>query len=147
MDPTTNPFAPGAGISPPELAGRDKIITNATAALGRVKAGRHAKSQMLLGLRGVGKTVLLNRIRAIARDQGYLAMAVETPENRSLAETLVPELRRGIYDLSIFLCAIFVPSITGSKGRWIESNHFIYWPHSTSYHVELSQPLEGGRLS
>src|SRR5436309_297231 len=66
MNPTANPFAPGAGTQPPELAGRERIIAEATVALGRVKLGRPSKSQMLLGLRGVGKTVLLNRIAAIA---------------------------------------------------------------------------------
>jgi hypothetical protein len=60
MDPKTNPFGPGAGTQPPELAGRGKIIADAAIALGRVKLGRPAKSQMLLGLRGVGKTVLLS---------------------------------------------------------------------------------------
>jgi Cdc6-like AAA superfamily ATPase len=59
MDPTTNPYAPGAGTRPPELAGRDQVLEDARVALARVKAGRAAKSQMLLGLRGVGKTVLL----------------------------------------------------------------------------------------
>jgi len=100
MDPTANPFAPGAGSRPPELAGRDQIITNATIALGRVRAGRHAKSQMLLGLRGVGKTVLLNRIEEIAENEGYLPVVLEAPENRRLAEMLVPELRKVLTKLS-----------------------------------------------
>lgn len=100
MDPTTNPFAPGAGSRPPELAGRDKIIADATVALRRVKAGRHAKSQMLLGLRGVGKTVLLNRIEEIGEGEGYLTVSLEAPENRTLAEMLVPELRKVLTKLS-----------------------------------------------
>jgi len=62
MDPTQNPFAPGAGTQPPELAGRQDIVEGATVALGRVLLGKPARSQMLLGLRGVGKTVLLNKI-------------------------------------------------------------------------------------
>jgi Cdc6-like AAA superfamily ATPase len=71
MDETANPFAPGAGTQPPELAGREHIISSVRVALGRVKLGRYAKSQMLLGLRGVGKTVLLNRIADIAGSDGY----------------------------------------------------------------------------
>lgn len=59
MDPRRNPFASGAGSPPPELAGRDEIIAAADVALHRVRANRPEKSQMLLGLRGVGKTVLL----------------------------------------------------------------------------------------
>jgi len=62
MDPVTNPFAPGAGSRPPALAGRNELLERADIALRRVQGGRHAKSMMLLGLRGVGKTVLLVRI-------------------------------------------------------------------------------------
>ncbi len=101
MDRKTNPFAPGAGTRPPELAGREQIIEDATVALSRVKAGRPAKSQMLLGLRGVGKTVLLNEIAVIAeRQQGYLTVELETPESRRLPEMLVPNLRSVLYRLS-----------------------------------------------
>ncbi len=71
MNPTTNPFAPGAGTQPPELAGRDAIIAMATITLARVKLGRPARSAILLGLRGVGKTVLLNRIAALAEGEGF----------------------------------------------------------------------------
>ena len=70
LDPKTNPFAPGAGTQPPELAGREPIIADAEVALALIKRGRPAKSQLLLGLRGVGKTVLLNRIAEIAEAQG-----------------------------------------------------------------------------
>lgn len=82
MDPVLNPFAPGAGSRPPELAGREPIIHNATVALKRVRIGRHARSQMMLGLRGVGKTVLLNRISEIAEENGYLPLLLEAPEGR-----------------------------------------------------------------
>ena len=100
MNATTNPFAPGAGTQPPELAGRGKIIEDATVALGRVKLGRPAKSQLLLGLRGVGKTVLLNRIAEIAEGKGYQPVMLEAPEDRRLAEMLVPPLRRLLFKLS-----------------------------------------------
>ena len=86
MDPTKNPFAPGAGTRPPELAGRDGLILVATIALKRIKAGKPARSQLLLGLRGVGKTVLLNRIMEIADSEGYLTVFLEAPEKRRLAE-------------------------------------------------------------
>jgi len=100
MDPTRNPFAPGAGTPPPELAGRDKIIEDARVTLGRVKAGRSARSQMLLGLRGVGKTVLLNRIAEIAEEQAYFTVMLEAPEGKALAEQLVPPLRRVLFKLN-----------------------------------------------
>jgi len=100
MDETANPFAPGAGTQPPELAGREHIISSVRVALGRVKLGRSAKSQMLLGLRGVGKTVLLNRIADIAESDGYETVVLEAPEDRRLADMLVPPLRHLLFKLS-----------------------------------------------
>ncbi len=100
MDPITNPFAPGAGTPPPEMAGREKILEDARIALGRVKIGRPARSQMLLGLRGVGKTVLLNRIDEMALDEGFETIVLEAPEDRRLAQMLVPPLRSLLLRLS-----------------------------------------------
>ena len=94
MDPARNPYSPGAGTPPPELAGRDPVLEDARVALARVRAGRPAKAQMLLGLRGVGKTVLLNRIEQLALEQGYGTVLIEAPENRGLPELLVPPLRK-----------------------------------------------------
>lgn len=62
MDPRTNPYAPGAGTKPPELAGRDEIIEKAAIALDRFRSGLSARSLIFVGLRGVGKTVLLNHV-------------------------------------------------------------------------------------
>ncbi len=100
MDEIANPFAPGAGTQPPEFAGREWIVSSARVALGRVKAGRSAKSQLMLGLRGVGKTVLLNRIAEIAERDGYQTVVLEAPEDRRLAEMLVPPLRHALFKLS-----------------------------------------------
>lgn len=69
MDPMQNPFSPGAGSPPPELAGRAPLLEQARITLGRVKAGRPERSFLLVGLRGVGKTVLLNKIRELAVDR------------------------------------------------------------------------------
>jgi AAA ATPase domain len=99
MDPVTNPYAPGAGSQPPELAGRDEILERTRVTLARIKQGRPAKSFMLVGLRGVGKTVLLNKIQEIAEASGYVAAMVETPENKSLPEVLLPCLRRILLQL------------------------------------------------
>lgn len=93
MDPRINPYAPGAGTSPPELAGRDDLILRASIALDRIRAGRAARSFILYGLRGVGKTVLLNRIRLDAEARGFSAVRLEAPESRSLPGLLVPGLR------------------------------------------------------
>ncbi len=100
MDPLKNPFAPGAGAPPPELAGRDEVIHAATIALHRVRQGRPEKSQMLLGLRGVGKTVLLNKLSEIAEDIGYHVVSIEAPEGQRLAEYLAPALKSTLLRLS-----------------------------------------------
>ena len=93
MDPRKNPYAPGAGTPPPELAGRDDLIERAAIALDRIRAGRAARSLILHGLRGVGKTVLLNRIETDAEARGFACVKVEAPEDRSLPALLTPVLR------------------------------------------------------
>ena len=100
MDPYHNPFAPGAGSRPPELAGRDKILDAARVSCGRAIHGRNARSMMLLGLRGTGKTVLLNEIGKIAKEEGLLVSKVESPERESLARLLYPEMRKVMRSLS-----------------------------------------------
>ncbi|WP_420233671.1 ATP-binding protein [Pseudomonas sp. ABY48] len=100
MDPYRNPFAPGAGSRPPELAGRDSILEAARIACGRAVNGRSARSIMLLGLRGTGKTVLLNEIGRIAKEEGLLVSKVEAPERESLARLLYPEMRKVMRALS-----------------------------------------------
>jgi hypothetical protein len=94
MDPVRNPFAPGAGTPPPELTGRDEILEKARVTLARIRLRRSAKSLLLVGLRGVGKTVLLNRIRQVAEAEGYLVELIEAPEQKNIAELLVPALRK-----------------------------------------------------
>lgn len=101
MDPVRNPFAPGAGSQPPELAGRQEIVMAADTALQRVLLGRPAQSQMLLGLRGVGKTVLLNKIEQLAEGHGYLTSFIEAPEDRKLVELLYPKVHQVLRKLSL----------------------------------------------
>lgn len=101
MDPVRNPFAPGAGSQPPELAGREQIIEAADTALQRILLGRAAQSQMLLGLRGVGKTVLLNKIEQMAEGHGYLTSFIEAPEDRKLVDLLYPKIHKILRKLSL----------------------------------------------
>jgi len=101
MDPVRNPFAPGAGSQPPELAGRDEIINDARIALQRIILGKHARSQILLGLRGTGKTVLLNKIEELAETHGHLTSSLEAPEQISLSETLYPKIHQVLRKLSL----------------------------------------------
>ena len=100
MDPIRNPYAPGAGAQPPELAGRDEIRATARVALERTKIGRPSKSLLMVGLRGVGKTVLLDRIREDAEATGICGLRIEAPEGRSLPSILAPQLRVALLKLS-----------------------------------------------
>lgn len=100
MDPYTNPFAPGAGSRPPELAGRDDILEAAKIACARALSGRSARSLMLLGLRGTGKTVLITEIKKISEEAGLLVSKVEAPEQERLARLLYPEMRKVLRSLS-----------------------------------------------
>lgn len=99
MDPLHNPFSPGAGTPPPELAGRAQIMEQARITLGRIKAGRPERSLLLIGLRGVGKTVLLNKIRELADQSGYKTVFIEAHENKPLAALLLPPLRQLLISL------------------------------------------------
>ena len=100
MDPVNNPYAPGAGTPPPELAGRDELRETIRIALERVRAGRPTKSILMVGLRGVGKTVLLDRMRDDAEASNIQTIRVEAPESRSLPAILAPQLRQALLRLS-----------------------------------------------
>lgn len=100
MDPVKNPYAPGAGTRPPELAGRDELRQKVSIALQRIRFGKPAKSILMVGLRGVGKTVLLDTIRDEAEAKGIQTVRIEAPENRSLPALLAPQLRMALLRLS-----------------------------------------------
>lgn len=100
MDPICNPYAPGAGTPPPELAGRDDVLRAAEIAIARTRIGHPAKGLLLVGLRGVGKTVLLREIETRANARGAQSVWVEAPESRSLPAVLAPELRVALLRLS-----------------------------------------------
>ena len=100
MDPRTNPYSPGAGNPPPEFAGRDQILLHADIALDRIIAGRATRGFILYGLRGVGKTVLLNRIALEAEAKNLHAVRIESPEDRSLPSILIPTIRSALLRIS-----------------------------------------------
>lgn len=100
MDPIRNPYAPGAGTPPPELAGRDALLESVRIAVERVRRGLPAKSVLMVGLRGVGKTVLLDRMRDDAEAAGIHTIRIEAPERRSLPAMLAPQLRQALLRLS-----------------------------------------------
>lgn len=99
MDPIKNPFSPGAGSPPPELVGREPILEQARILLGRIRLKRAEKSMLLTGLRGVGKTVLLNEIERLARAEGYRTVFVEAHEDKPLGPCIAPHLRSLLFEL------------------------------------------------
>ena len=110
MDPRKNPYAPGAGTIPPELAGRDDIIEEISIQLDRCRDGLAYRSMLMVGLRGVGKTVLLNFLALEAEAKGFAIIQIETPEKRSLPALLIPSLRSVLLKLDKL-------SAAGDKGK------------------------------
>lgn len=100
MDPVRNPYSPGAGTPPPELAGRDQLRESVRIAIERIRLGNPAKSALMVGLRGVGKTVLLDQMRSDAEATGIYTVRIEAPEGRSLPAILAPQLRLALLKLS-----------------------------------------------
>jgi hypothetical protein len=100
MDPVRNPYAPGAGSPPPELAGRLELLESGMTALRRVAQHRPTQSLIMVGLRGVGKTVLLNKFHDQAEHEGFRVALMEAHEGKSLPELLVPHLRTILFRLS-----------------------------------------------
>ncbi len=94
MNRVNNPFSPGAGSAPPELAGREDVLDEVRVGIQRTRNGSFSKSSIFVGLRGVGKTVLLNRAREIADEHGFLTVFIEAHEDKRLAALLAPHLRR-----------------------------------------------------
>lgn len=100
MNPISNPYSPGAGSPPSTLAGRDAVRQKIAVCVERLRRGKPAKSITLVGLRGVGKTVLLDQMLKDAEASGVLTMRIEAPEGRSLPAILAPQLRLALLKLS-----------------------------------------------
>lgn len=100
MDPITNPFAPGAGTPPPELSGRDELLAKWSISIARLLREKPTKSMILVGLRGVGKTVLLEKMLQESEQHNVHTIFIEAPENRSLPAIIAPQLRLAMLKLS-----------------------------------------------
>src|ERR671938_67422 len=111
VDPVRNPYAPGAGQRPPELAGRDRELEMFDVVLERVARGRPERSLVLTGLRGVGKTVLLGELRSMAMRRGWGAGKVEARPEGGLRRPLSAALHRAVRDR--WQPGIDVPAIAG----------------------------------
>lgn len=99
MDPARNPYRPGAGTRPPVLSGRDEFVDQFGAMMRLAMDGRPGKSVMPTGLRGVGKTVLLNQFRDIATHEGMEVAFIEAPEDGSFVQKLAIRLRSVLYSM------------------------------------------------
>src|SRR6476620_5271279 len=100
MDPVRNPYAPGAGQRPPELAGRDAQLRAFDIVLERVAHGRPERSVVLTGLRGVGKTVLLNAMRSAAVRRGWGTGKLEARPDQPLRRPLAAALHLAVRELA-----------------------------------------------
>lgn len=100
MNPVSNPYSPGAGTQPPELAGREAVLAEIQVVLERFRLGAFSRSSIFVGLRGVGKTVLLNRVRDFAIQKGFLTIFIEAHEEKSMPVLLLPHLRKILIKLN-----------------------------------------------
>lgn len=100
MDPVQNPFSPGVGTPPPELAGRSDLLEEARIMIGRALNGRSTQGMLMTGLRGVGKTVILNELMRMAEEQGVLPLYVEATAESTLSELLASELKKLFFTLN-----------------------------------------------
>jgi hypothetical protein len=102
MDPILNPYSPGAGTQPPELAGREAVLADIQVTLERIRLGSPSRSSIFVGLRGVGKTVLLNRVREFAEEKGFMTIFVEAHEEKGMPLLLLPHLRKILIRLNSY---------------------------------------------
>lgn len=101
MDPVRNPYSPGAGTPPPALVGRDRELAAFEVAVQRLGLGRPAKSQLLTGLRGVGKTVLLREFGRTARAQGWVHEQLEATEDLDFTAGVSTLVRKALLRLRV----------------------------------------------
>ena len=99
MNPSKNPFSPGAGMPPPELAGRDTVLSEATHVIQRKKGGHSERSFIYVGLRGVGKTVLLNEVQRIAQNENAITDFIEASANEPLSKVISASMRAALLSL------------------------------------------------
>ena len=109
MDPSTNPYTPNAGAQPPVLVGREGELAAFDVLLGRLAAGRTEQSLIVVGLRGVGKTVLLGEFRRRALDREWRTVELEVAkwDDEQFRAGLAREIRRVLHRI-------------GAAGRWTE---------------------------
>lgn len=101
MDRVRNPFNPGAGTMPPVLVGRDSQVDAMDVAVRRLSQGRFERSLLLTGLRGVGKTVLLNEFGKIAQGEGWIHAHLEATEEVRIGKAMAALSRRALLEMRV----------------------------------------------
>jgi hypothetical protein len=102
MDPRKNPYTPNAGATPPVLVGRDRELEMFEILLDRLRAGKTEQSMIVTGLRGVGKTVLINEFRKIARERDWVVIEHEVSKvsDSEFREILAREIRTALLTIA-----------------------------------------------
>jgi len=137
MDELANPYRPGAGLPPPVLSGRDRLLHSFRTATARALMSKPGKSVMPTGLRGVGKTVLLGEFAKIAEPQGYIIASIEAPETGEFRRMFANRIRRALIDLSEG------PTIaTVNAALRVFKSFSLTFPHDVSVSVDV-QPMRG----
>ncbi len=147
MDPRINPYSPGAGTIPQTLAGRDQLFENVDIELDRCCRGYSYRGQILVGLRGVGKTVLLNKLFNEAESKGYCSILIETPENRSLPSMLIPPFRNILISSSLTSkTAVGVKKVLRLLGGFVSAMKIKYKDIEFSLDTENEKGADTGDL-
>lgn len=100
MDPVENPYTPGAGAPPHELVGREKVLDNVRVAIQRSKSGKWTRSFMLVGLRGVGKTVLLREMIDMVDKERIVSCSFEASTGKAFLTRIIVALQKALRNLS-----------------------------------------------
>ena len=135
-----NPYRPGAGTSPPALVGRDGLIDGFDVTVRRAIDRRPGKSSIAVGLRGAGKTVLLNRFEKIAARAGMRTGLIEAPETDDFRELLAIRMRRMLLELSEDGRGVVRRAVSRALG--VLSSFALTLPDGSSLHVGV-EPLMG----
>ena len=101
MDPVRNPYSPGSGSPPPALVGRDRELETFDVAVQRLTLGRSARSQLLTGLRGTGKTVLLREFGRIAGHHDWIHEKIEATADLTFVEGISSLVRKALLQLRV----------------------------------------------
>lgn len=135
MDPTNNPYTPGAGRPPRDLVGRDELLTQMDIQMHRTLKGLHGSNAFLVGLRGVGKTVVLERLVQNAEQMGYVSVHLEAPETGVFTAQLATRFRSALLSLQQNLISKAKSTAMGVLGNFVFT-----FPEGISIRIDPDAP-------